>query len=153
MFNSIYIIRDMKTKYQDYSWHLGGLLLCAFALLVVLCVLQWAANGFGPVHWTDFLSTSLLVIVLTILSALQRNTLSADGRLLVRSFMGRGKKELQVADMASIYVGQGTRRNLRPQPFTLKMKDGSLCSGNSGNVERLVAELKALNPSIGIFKA
>ena len=143
----------MKTKYQDYSWHLGGLFLCAFALLVLLCALQWATNGFGPVHWTDFVSTSLLVVVLTILSALQRNTLSADGRLLVRSFMGRGKKELQVADMASIYVGQGTRRSLRPQPFTLKMKDGSLCSGNSGNVERLVAELKALNPSIGIFKA
>lgn len=143
----------MKTKYQDYSWHLGGLLLCAFALLVLLCALQWATNGFGPVHWTDFVSTSLLVVVLTILSALQRNTLSADGRFLVRSSMGRGKKELQVADMASIYVGQGTRRSLRPQPFTLKMKDGSLCSGNSGNVEQLVAELKTLNPSIGIFKA
>ena len=143
----------MKTKYQDYSWHRGGLLVCAFALLVVLCALQWAANGFGPVHWTDFVSTTLLVIVLAILSALQRNTLSADGRFLIRSSMGRSKQELRAADIASAYVGQGTRRGLRPQPFTLKMKDGSLCSGNSGNVERLMAELKAFNPSIEIFKA
>ncbi len=138
----------MKTKYQDYSWHRGGLLVCAFALLVVLCALQWAANGFGPVHWTDFVSTTLLVIVLAILSALLRNTLSADGRFLMRS-----KQELRAADIASAYVGQGTRRGLRPQPFTLKMKDGSLCSGNSSNVERLIAELKAFNPSIEIFKA